>query len=318
MTLQPIHAFDILTNGEAVSLEDIEAPEPGNLAYRWIHLDLKTPGVQDWIDRRVDQVVALALTRQDTRPSLNVLDSGDIIILRGVNLNPESEPEDMVSIRLWLQPNLIISTRQRRLAAITTIREQILAGKPPQTSQEFLARLTAGLTERMDPVVSELSDRIDALEEESVDSSAGLRSSLADIRRTVIALRRYIAPQRDVLYRLAGDTSGMFDRKLQARLRETSDQVMRLVEELDSVRDRSAILNDQLVDKRAEEMNGNMLILSVVAAIFLPLGFLTGLLGINVGGMPGAEFPWAFYIVCGLCLMISIGLFLWFRTRRWF
>lgn len=318
MTLQPIHAFDILTTGEAVALEDIEAPEPANLAYRWIHLDLKTPGVRNWIEKRVDPVVALALTRQDTRPTVNPVDDGDIIILRGVNLNPESDPEDMVSIRLWVQPKRIISTRMRRLIAITAIREQIEAGNPPRTAADFVARLTAGLTERMDPVVAELSDRIDALEEQSVDRSSGLRGELAEIRRTVIALRRYIAPQRDVLYRLAGDTSGLLDRTTQVRLRETSDQVMRMVEELDSVRDRCAILNDQLVDKRAEEMNTNMMVLSVVAAIFLPLGFLTGLLGINVGGMPGAEYVWAFYIVCGLCIVIGGGLTWYFRKRGWF
>ncbi|MBI1237600.1 MAG: zinc transporter ZntB [Alphaproteobacteria bacterium] len=318
MSVTALYACDVLDDGSVAVLESIDAAEPANLAFRWIHLDLKTEGVRAWLERNCDPVVALALSRQDTRPTVNPVDNGNIIILRGVNLNPESDPEDMVSIRLWVQPKRIISTRIRRLMAITAIREQIGAGNPPRTIADFLVRLTAGLTERMDPVVAELSDRIDDLEEQSVDRSSGLRSDLAEIRRTVIALRRYIAPQRDVLYRLAGDTSGLLDRATQVRLRETSDQVMRMVEELDSVRDRCAILNDQLVDKRAEEMNTNMMVLSVVAAIFLPLSFLTGLLGINVGGMPGAEFAWAFYIVCGLCLFIGGSLTWWFHRKGWF
>jgi zinc transporter len=100
-------------------------------------------------------------------------------------------------------------------------------------------------------------------------------------------------------------------------LRETGDQVIRLVEELDAARERSAILNDQLTDKRAEEMNATMLLLSVVAAIFLPLGFLTGLLGVNVGGMPGATWSAAFWLVCGLCLGIAGGLVWIFKRRGW-
>lgn len=318
MTPATIHAFDVLTDGSARRLDDIAAPQPANLAYRWIHFDLAEPGVRDWIAQRTDGVVAQALTRQDTRPTVNPLESGNILILRGVNLNPESDPEDMVSIRIWLAGDLIISTRVRRLMAIVAIREQIEAGQPPASAGDFIARLAAGMTERMDPVVAELADRIDELEEESVDRAAGLRAQLAGIRRTTIALRRYVAPQRDALAKLAADNSGLFDRPVQIHLRETADQVTRLVEDLDAVRERSAILNDQLIDRRAEEMNSNMLVLSVVAAIFLPLGFLTGLLGINVGGMPGADYAWAFYIVCGLCAVIAVGLAAWFHAKRWF
>ncbi|WP_420432630.1 zinc transporter ZntB [Hyphobacterium sp.] len=318
MTLNPIHAFDILADGTARRLDAITAPKPANLAYRWIHFDLADPGVREWIAERVDPVVALALTRQDTRPSVNPLGEGHILILRGVNLKPESDPEDLVSIRLWLAGDLIISTRIHRLMAIVTIREQIEAGNPPPSAGAFIAKLAAALTERMDPVVSELADRVDDLEEESVDRAAGLRSQLAEIRRSTIALRRYIAPQRDALAKLAADPSGVFERPVQNQLRETADQVTRLIEDLDAVRERSAILNDQLVDRRAEEMNTNMMVLSVVAAIFLPLGFLTGLLGINVGGMPGADYPWAFYIVCAVCFVIAIGLTAYFRLKRWF
>lgn len=315
--LQPIYAYDIMEDGSARPVDDIGAPPPSELAYRWIHLDLNSEDVRGWIEHKAGDVVALALTRQDTRPGLNLMDEGAIVILRGVNLNPGSDPEDMVSIRLWVQDRLLISTRMRKLMAVTTIREQIDAGHPPRSPGEFIAALSTGLAERMDPVIAELTDQIDELEEKSVDTAAGLRTALADIRRATIALRRYLAPQRDALARLSTDTSGLLARPVQIRLRETADQVTRLVEELDSVRERCGILNDQLVDRRAEEMNSNMLILSIVAAVFLPLGFLTGLLGINVGGMPGADYQWAFYIVCAICITIAAGLVWWFNRSRW-
>ena len=67
-----------------------------------------------------------------------------------------------------------------------------------------------------------------------------------------------------------------------------------------------------------ERMNQTMYIISVFTAIFLPLGLLTGLLGINVGGMPGVESPAAFWIVCGLLLVISAGLVLLLKMKHWF
>lgn len=316
--VKPIYAFDILPDGTGRPVDNTDTTRADDVAFRWIHLDLHTPGVQGWLENEIDPVVALSLTRQDTRPKVHEHENGLVIVLRGVNLNPESDPEDMVSIRIWIEKGRIVSTRMRRLMAVVAMREKIEAGKAPASTADFIATLAAGLTERMAPVVSELSDRIDQLEEESVDRAAGLRSELADIRRSTIALRRYIAPQRDALARLATDPADFIGRRAQLRLRETADQVTRLVEELDSVRDRSGILNDQLVDRRAEEMNTNMMVLAVVAAIFLPLGFLTGLLGINVGGMPGADFAWAFYIVCALCVVIGGGLTWYFRKKGWF
>ena len=65
-------------------------------------------------------------------------------------------------------------------------------------------------------------------------------------------------------------------------------------------------------------MNTRMYVLSVVAAIFLPLGFLTGLLGINVGGIPGTENPWAFLIFSLLIVGILVVQMLWLKYKKWF
>jgi zinc transporter len=90
-----------------------------------------------------------------------------------------------------------------------------------------------------------------------------------------------------------------------SRLREAAERVTRLGEELDAIRDRAQVVHDQIMDERAEKMNRNMLILSVVTAVFLPLGLVTGLLGINVGGIPGEQSEFAFLVVCGLLVMLA-------------
>jgi zinc transporter len=174
------------------------------------------------------------------------------------------------------------------------------------------------ITDRMGDVVAELDDKVGALENSVLSAdSQELRSQLADLRRTSISLRRYIAPQRDVMARLVVDRINWLDDTDRAHLREVAERTGRFVDDIDSARERAIVTQEELINRLSEQMNKAMYMLSIVAAIFLPLGLLTGLLGINVGGIPGAEFKWAFAIVTAILLLIGIGLILWFKKIRW-
>ena len=203
------------------------------------------------------------------------------------------------------------------LMAITAIREALEAGEGPASVSAFVTQLADGLTERMDKVVLDLADEVDDLEDQSLDGGHEMRGDVAELRRTTIMLRRYIAPQREVLSRLGSLGTKIFDEDGRISLRESTDRITRIVEELDAVRERAAILYDQIADRRAEQMNRHMMVLSVVAAVFLPLGFLTGLLGINVGGIPMADSPYGFAVVVGLSALIGGGLVWFFRRLDW-
>jgi zinc transporter len=144
-----------------------------------------------------------------------------------------------------------------------------------------------------------------------------LRTLLAGMRHDAIVFRRYIAPQREAYARFAANETGLLREEMKGAAREEADRLTRIVEELDITRERAAIIHDQLVDRRAEEMNRNMMVLSVVTAIFLPLGFLTGLLGINVAGMPGAQWGPAFWVVCGTLFSITLIQLWLFRKLNW-
>ena len=100
-----------------------------------------------------------------------------------------------------------------------------------------------------------------------------------------------------------------------SRLREAADRITRSIEDLDAARDRAAVTYEELGSRIAEEMNATMYRLTVVAAIFLPLGLLTGLLGINVGGIPGTDSPRAFAVVCVGLLLLGLAQWWWFKRR---
>ena len=101
------------------------------------------------------------------------------------------------------------------------------------------------------------------------------------------------------------------------RLREVSDRIIRYVEDLESTRDRATVVQEELNSHLSEQLNSRMYMLSLVAAVFLPLGFLTGFLGVNEGGIPGAENPFGFALVI-VVLAVLVALQIWlFKRRNW-
>jgi zinc transporter len=285
-------------------------------AFIWVHLRRDNTETDKWLERSdVDELVIDALTAEETRPRCTIHGTGAIINLRGVNLNPGAEPEDMVSVRLWVQEKRVVGISVRPLFALDDLAREIKGGQAPISPSDLLARLALRLSDRAEPVVAALNERMDDVEDQILDGDMSIkRSELANIRRTAILLRRYMFPQRDALSTLEIEDLKWLGGRDRSRIREAADRVTHFGEELDSIRDRAQVIHDQVMDTRAETMNRQMLVLSVAAAIFLPLGLLTGLLGINVGGIPGASYPWAFGIVCVILLALG-AVELWFFKK---
>jgi zinc transporter len=305
--------------GNAVDWNGISEwrPEKGLL---WIHLDYSNDYAEQWLqtESKLSALSCDILTEQDTRPRFINTKEGFLLILRGVNCNPGSDPDDMVALRMSFEENRIITMRQRRVMAINDIHEAIEARSGPKNAVGFLTMVTDRIVDRMGDVVAEIDDQVDELEDSVLTAeSYELRSQLAKIRRQIISLRRYIAPQRDVLTRLQNERLVWLGDKAKSHIRELSERTARFVEDLDSARDRAAITQEELNNRLSEQMNKAMYVLSIVAAIFLPLSLLTGLLGINVGGIPGAENKWAFLFVTFLLLVIAFLLIGLFRRIKW-
>ncbi|SHF06832.1 zinc transporter [Microbulbifer donghaiensis] len=316
-----IHAFLLDREGGGRDLDWSEVrdwqPQHGLL---WLHFDYTDAEVQQWLREQsgLEPLVVDALLTEETRPRTTALGDALLIALRGVNLNPESQPEDMVSIRLWVEENRIISTRRRRLLSVNDLLERLRAGRGPVNSADLVVSLTDLLVWRMSDTVEAFEDKIDELEDCVLDaSSAALRADLARLRKQTITLRRYLAPEREALSRMLQEKVTWFDEGSRIQLREVSDRLLRHIEDIDAVRERAAVTQEELLSRNSEQLNSRMYVLSVVAAIFLPLGFLTGLLGINVGGIPGAESPGAFMVFCGLLVLAVLLQIVIFRWKKW-
>lgn len=286
----------------------------------WLHLNRHADDSRRWLtkSREVSAADRDALLAEETRPRLLINERRLLLILRGVNLNPGADPEDMVSIRVWINAERIISLRGPQLLAVLDIRKSLDNGGGPRSTGQWLAQLTEGLTERMAPVLDDIADALDGVEDELLTRTGpDLRSTLASRRRQAIALRRFLAPQREVLQRLYANPPDWLDDLDKGRIRESADRLNRFVEDLDALRERAMVTQEELNTRAAERMNRNMYLLALVTAVFLPLGFVTGLLGMNVAGLPGTEYPRAFWLVAGGMLSLVVLQIAVLSRRRW-
>ena len=162
------------------------------------------------------------------------------------------------------------------------------------------------LTARLGPEIDDIEDRLDVLEARTIEGSSEVdRRDLAVIRRKALELHRYFHPQREAMHAFRHGASVRLPRLDVMEAVETTDRVTHLVEDLETARSRAQIIEDGIAIRFADQMNRNMYRLSVVATVFLPLGFVTGLLGVNVVGIPGSENPEAFFFLCGLLVALT-------------
>jgi len=290
----------------------------GRSGFLWIHAHRDAPGIEALLKNGdCDEFVRDGLTADDTRPRCTVHADGAIIILRGIDATPGAEPNATASVRFWVEEDRVVGVWLHPLQAISDILEATDKARGPKSPGDLIAAVALRLADKAEPIVTELSEQIDDMEERlDEDLPAANRRELADIRRSAIHLRRFMFPQRDALSTLEIENLPFLAEHDRSRIREAASRVTRLAEELDAIRDRAQIVYDEIMDRRSEVMNRNTLLLAIVAAIFLPLGLITGLLGINVAGIPGAGSANAFWIVtailCGIAV-IEILIVRWLR-----
>jgi zinc transporter len=286
----------------------------------WVHLDVNDDMSRSWLleGSGIQEHIVDLMLAEETRPRSLATEQGLLVVLRGVNTNPGEDPEDMVSIRIWVESHRIVTTRRRRVLSVQDVRASLEKGDGPRLAGEFLATFVERLADRIGDFVDGIEERLGEAEGNvSSQDTATFRRSLGLLRRQMASVRRFLAPQRDALdrlYRQAG--IGLSDNETRY-LREESDRITRYLEDLDLARERAVVLQEEFLGQLAQEQNARMYVLSVVAAIFLPLTFITGLLGMNVGGLPGLESPIGFLTSVVAMVGAAVLLLIFFRWKKW-
>jgi zinc transporter len=309
----------LVGDGEIRHIEREEAIVYSGPGFIWLHIEGGEEEDLAALTRQGDipDVAANALIATETRPRCDRIEDGALVNLRGLAQTQTEDSDRLVSIRLWVRAGKVNSVTRRPLLATKAVVRKMEQGRITDPG-DLVAGFARANSKELDPQVAALGDDLD-------DCESGLephlvykfRTVIARIRSEAIAYRRFVAPNRDALLTLARLDFDWLAEEDRLHIREAADRFARMTEELEAVRERAALLHEQLTDMRAEQLDQRSLLISIVAFVFLPLTFITGLLGMNVAGIPYAEEPWAFAAVVGICIALGLAVFAWFLRVHW-
>lgn len=308
----------IVDQGHARAVTSSELLTYSGPGFVWLHVESIQPSLPDDLrGASLPDIVISALTATETRPRCDAVDHGAILNLRGTALTKHDGGDGLVSVRLWVQQHRIISFSRTTLAAMPKVHAAFMAGLLADPG-DLVSLLAREISLELDPLVAGLGDQLDDCETELESGNHfSLRRVVAQIRSTAISLRRFVAPDRDALDALTSLNFPWLAPEDVLHIREASDRFARMTEELEAVRERAALIHEQLTDLRTELVDQRSLYIAIVAFIFLPLTFITGLLGMNVDGIPFAHHPHAFWGVVAFCVLIGVVVLGWFGLRHW-
>lgn len=315
------YQLDASNGASPLSLDQINNWS-SNDGLMWLHLDYTDEKALAWINNsHLPDVEKEALTTQRIRPRLNQTKEGFFLSLRGIDLdsdNQSDQPSEMVSIRGYYTHNSIITTSDRPVRALDRISAHINGGFGPKTIGAFILCLCDHLTSHKIEVIDSLDDRLTQLEDLVMNNSDDdLRNNIAQLRRETVYLRRYVTPQRDAIAKLLTIDTPLLSLSDKQKIHEVNEKLLHVIDDLNAIRERANVTQEELMSLQSEALNQRLYFLSLITTIFLPLGFLTGLLGVNLGGIPGSQNHWAFYIFCSLLFGVLILQLILFYRRKW-
>ena len=305
--------------GREIDWDGIQSWKPAD-GTLWVHITPDGPRANDWVRAESGVAPAIAdtlLAPGDHRPRVQAGEANMLAILRGVNFNPGADPEDLIGLHMWIEESLIISVRRRRVRSGQAIRERLAENTGPRDVGEFLVMISALLLEPLADLVKQIDEQIDEIEEALVlEAFEDVRGKLRGARQLAIALRRYLSPQRDALSKLAAVKVRWLSDENRAYFREIADSTTRYVEDLDSLRERASVIQEELTTQLAERTNKTIYVLTIFSAVLLPAALLTGLFGINVGGMPWTKSDTGFWIVLGGVPVLAVLVIVFLKMRK--
>ncbi len=287
------------------------------LQIQWVDMDYTASDSYDTLEKLVpDLSVIESLLREDTRPRFQRLDHGFLLFLRAINLNQDSSPEDMVSLRIFSNDKILVTAHKRKILSLEKLRTESLTEYENQHNLviKFIDEINEKIALHLDQESEILFEYENPLSE-VVSSKVSVY--LGDMRRRSAQLKRFLLPQKEAIehyYRFIKDGIKKDNDLL---FQDNIDHIAYLIEELTILIERVHIAENNLSNKLIEQQNARIYQLSIIAGVFLPLTFITGLFGMNTTSIPFDHDEQGFIKVALIIFLVGAGSWIYLKFKKW-
>lgn len=260
--------------------------------------------------------VAEYLIQPAEQERLVAVGDGLLMTLRGIEAPTPTAEVGMPVIRIWIGDHRLVTSASAPPSALRELYTDLIGGFGPTGPADFLGRLALLLIRDLGPLLDDHSGNLDLLEARVLTREVDhLGQELNQIRLELLRLHRHLSPGRTLLHELLQEHGrhrlGTGDAL--TAIREASERIDDRLERLEGIREHCGALQEAITDLQSQQMNNALYLLSLYTALFLPMGVLTGLLGINLAGIPGEQSPWGFWVVCVLLVVLGVAGYLVFK-----
>lgn len=258
-------------------------------------------------------------TRQ--RPKLETYEDFIFVVVKLMDLLPERREVIEEQVSLVIRDQLVITFLEDECEIFDQVRNRLRTGKGKirTRNSDYLAyALLDAIVDEYFFILEAIGEDIDHLEDTLLHSQHGTPlERMQALKRQMVGIRRHIWPIREVVAGLSRHDSELIKPETAVFLRDVHDHTMQIAETIEAQRDILGGIQDLHLSVVNNKMNEVMKVLAGISTIFLPMTLVAGIYGMNFKLMPELEQPWGYPMALGVMGLIGVGMWVFFRTRKW-
>jgi magnesium transporter len=300
------------------------------------HVLRPSGGIVRWVDLSAQDDASLELLRsrfglhplaiedcahQDQRPKFEEYGDHIFIVTQGFACNGDKVHHlEMHELHAFVGPNFLVTVHLGNIAALDQLWKRVASdSKLLERGADFIYYLLAdGMVDDNFPILDLIADELEAIEDEVLrHPRQAVLGRIFELKRHLVAMRKVISPQRDVLGMLSKRGDERISEKTALYLRDVYDHLVRINESIEANRDLLGNALDAYLSSVSQRTNEIMKSLAILSAIFLPLTFVTGFFGQNFEHLPFKSDA-LMYIMIATMIGLPVGMLMWMKSRDWF
>ncbi len=313
-----------VTECEIESITELQQlPRDGFMT--WVNIDglSNTRIIEDiGVQLNIHPLILEDILSTHQRPKLEEYDDYIYLVVKSISADYNHHLTlQYEQISILLLANYVITFKEKAGEIFKPVRYRLRNRKDRlrQNGSDYLTYvLLDSIVDEYFVIEDHLDEIIDPLEESLLsDPSQETLLTIQHLRRELIAMKRSISPLRELLSTIQHVDTGLLQEKTLRYYGDVYDHVLRVTDSLDSYRERIAVIQDVYLSSTSNKMNETIKVLTIFAAIFIPLTFIAGIYGMNFEYMPELKWRWAYPALWGIFIAISVGLLLFFKRKKW-
>jgi len=283
----------------------------------WMHFENPSKHLQQQLIKKlsIPKTVRTMLFAEELRPCCLKFEASLFLAIPGSKSSKIGAHDETPFLRFWLTSTGLVSVGMEPTQSIHDIQAH-LGTVQDQGHFYCLATLIQYIIAYSEDIIYELDEELDKIEADFAATDQTTTVSIMTIRQTIVRLRRYILPQRDALIFLSNKVGEISSDPIATSYKEIAETMLRQVDYLEVLRERAIITQDNLTNQIGEISNRRMYLLTIVMLIFTPASYIMGMFSMYLP-IPGMNYPATWWVVNSVIIVITVGLFVLFRMKRW-